>query len=72
MDFDFTKLRWRIVERFRTQEDFAYAAELPPEYLAALLNNRLPFSTTDIVKASNLLDIPGKEIDTYFFTPKVR
>lgn len=74
MEFDFNKLQRRIADKFGTRGAFVIAADYSLIQLALRLDNRLPFTSDEIVRFSgpDLLDIPGEEIDEYFFTPKVR
>lgn len=72
MEFDFSALNRRIIERFNTRKAFAAACGLPIESLNRILDGQVPFTFSEIIKASELLGIPGNEITKYFFTPKVR
>ena len=72
MEFDFSKLLGRIVEKFGTRSAFAAAMDLADSALSNRLNNKVPFDTDEIYKACELLDIDPQEIPAYFFTLKVR
>lgn len=72
MEFDFAALNRRIVERFGTREALAAELSLSAEKLNKILGAQIPFTFSEIIKISKLLDIPGEEIISYFFTPKVR
>lgn len=72
MEFDFAALNRRIIERFNTRKAFAAALGLPMEKLNSILDDQVPFTFSEIIKAAELLHIPGDEIIKYFFTPKVR
>jgi plasmid maintenance system antidote protein VapI len=72
MEFDFAILNRRIVEKFHDRRNFAAALGLPVEKLNKILDDQIHFTFSEIIKASELLDIPGDEIVNYFFTPKVR
>lgn len=74
MDFDFSKLSGRIVEKFGTRVACAAAVEMSEFALYNRLNNKVPFTVDEVytLSAPNCLDIPAEEIPTYFFTPKVR
>lgn len=72
MEFDFAALNRRIAEKFGTREAFAIGLGLSKEKLNKILGDQAPFTFSEIIKASELLGIPGDEIITYFFTPKVR
>lgn len=74
--FDFSKLRGRIVERFGSGLALCQSqkVDMTPAALSERLNNRIPFKAPEIYAlcAPDVLDIPGSEIDAYFFTPEVR
>lgn len=72
MEFDFAVLDRRIEKRFDTRQAFAAALDLSAEKFDRILNGQTSFTFSEIIKAAELLDIPGDEIITYFFTPKVR
>lgn len=70
--FDYSKLRGKIREIFRTQA--AFAAEIPMSTvsLSEKLNNKVAFTQKEIDKACALLQITKEEIPIYFFTQKVK
>lgn len=74
MEFDFSKLLGRIVEKFGTRSNFAAAWGKSESILSYKLNNKTQFTMEDIFEITqpNLLDISPGEIGVYFFTPKVR
>ncbi|WP_300259388.1 DUF739 family protein [Clostridium sp.] len=72
MAFDYDKLRGRIIERFRTQREFARALQVSERTLSLKLNNKIFFSQDEIKKASELLNISLEEIQIYFFRKKVQ
>ena len=72
MAFDYSKLRGKIREVFKTQSAFAEAIGMSSTSLSAKLNNNVEFSQKEIDKASDLLKIKKEEIPVYFFTPKVQ
>ena len=72
MEFDFSKLIGRIIERFGSRKAFAEALEISDGTLSGKLNNKVKFSTPEIKQACALLDIAPEEIGRYFFEPKVR
>lgn len=72
MAFDYSKLRGKIREIFRTQSTFAKSMGMSTTSLSAKLNNKIGFSQKEIDKASDLLKIKKEEIPVYFFTPKVQ
>lgn len=68
---DYSKLRGKIREYFRTQEDFAKAIGLSECALSQKLNDRSEWTRREMVKACELLHIPIAQIPLYFFTPDV-
>lgn len=67
MEYDFTKLRKKIVEVFGKQEVFAKALGMSPRSLSLKLNNERYFKPPEISKAVDLLGLTPSDIPTYFF-----
>lgn len=74
MEFDFSKLIGRMVEKYGTRAACAQAAGIPEAVLYSRLSNKTHFDAEEIyvLAAPDCLDIPAGEIMSYFFTPKVR
>lgn len=72
MAFDYSKLEGLIVEKFKTQSNFADALGWSNSRVSARLNGAAKFSTEDIKLWSNVLGIPDDKVTLYFFTLKVR
>lgn len=72
MDFDFSKLLGRIIEKFGTRSAFATAMDLADSALSNRINNKVPFDAAEIYLACELLGIEPQDIPAYFFTVKVR
>lgn len=70
VDFDFSKLRERIVINHGDIESFAALIGFSGAQLARRLNNRTRFSIDEIISISDSLGISGNEIGLYFFTSK--
>lgn len=70
MEFDFSKLKGRIVEKYRSQSKFAEFLGVVPLTVSRKLNGENPFTSNDIAKWCVLLEIPVDEIQVYFFSPK--
>jgi hypothetical protein len=68
---DYRKLRGRIKEMFDTNGAFAEALELDPATLSSKLNNKSEWTTNEIVKACELLNIALSDAHLYFFIAKV-
>jgi hypothetical protein len=72
VEYNFDKLKGKIKEIFGTQNDFAIAMEMAPNTLSAKLNNQFEFSSKEISKAIELLEIKSvEEAWNLFFTKKV-
>ena len=72
MAFDYSKLRGKIREIFKTQSAFAEAMGMSTTSLSVKLNNHVEFSQKEIEKAVELLKIDKEEIPAYFFTIEVQ
>lgn len=70
-EFDYSKLRGRIIELYGTQSDFCQKTGRNESTLSLTLNNKRAFTQEEIVTYAELLNIPGTEYVNYFFTPKV-
>lgn len=70
--FDYSKLRGRIREKFKTESAFGKAIGLSHNSLSNKLNGKIHFVQNEIDKAIVLLEIPDNEISIYFFTEKVQ
>ena len=72
IEFDYSKLKGRIVEKYGSQS--ALAAEIPisENQLSSYMTGSKRFTTKMIDRIVELLDISPSEIGAFFFTPKVR
>ena len=70
-NYDYSKLRGLIVEKYRTLSNLAKKIGRSPAWLSAKLLNVGDFNQTDMDTIMDLLDIDRKNIDMYFFTHKV-
>ena len=70
MDFDYSKLEGRIVEKFGSNRAFAEKWGKSENTISRKLNGKIAFSTADIIEISSeeMLDIPASEFHAYFFT----
>lgn len=68
MQFNYSKLRGRIVEVYGTICNFSKKMEMSPNRMGRLLKNDSEWNSTEIVKACKLLDIKMVDIKDYFFT----
>lgn len=69
--FDYSKLRGRIIEKYKTLAIFANQFGVSLNTLSLKMNNKVRFTSDDIVKIVELLDIEKEEVGSYFFTTKV-
>lgn len=72
MEFDYSKLRGRIREVFGTEAAFAKAIEMGRVSLSHRLNNLQEFTSPEICKSCEALQIPHEQIPEYFFCRKVQ
>lgn len=71
MNFDYSKLRGRIVEYYGRQSNFAKSLGISTVSLNKKLNNRVKFTQDEIYLIIQKLDIEAINIYDYFFTLKV-
>lgn len=69
--FDYSKLKGKIIEKFKTQGNFAAANQLSDRSMSLKLNNGIGLSQEEILKWCKLLDIEISDIPVYFFIQKV-
>lgn len=69
---DYTKLTNKIKEKFNCDVNFAIKMGFSERTLSLKLNNKSEFKQSEILKACKLLNISNKDINSYFFTPKVQ
>lgn len=74
MEFDYSKLKGRITEKFGSQKGFAEACGFSENTISKKLSGQMKITTDDIVNWSKpeLLDIEASEIPDYFFKEKVQ
>ena len=68
MQFNYSKLRGRIIECYGSCANFAEALGIKPTTLSMKLHNRLEFKQSEIDCARDLLGIGERELGSYFFT----
>ena len=69
--FETSKLRGRIVEKYKCLGEFAKAIGKELRFVSAYLNNQRNLSQQDIVDWAKALDISDEEIPLYFFVKEV-
>lgn len=67
MNFDYSKLKGRIVEICGTRKEFAKRMGMTDRTLSLKLNNKIAFTQKNIINALDILSIDLSEIDDYFF-----
>lgn len=70
MKFESNKLKGRIIEKFGSQVAFAGAMELNDGTLSKKLRGLSDWTTAEMVKACELLDIPLAEAYLFFLIEK--
>ena len=70
-NFDHSKLRGKIKEKFGSESSLSKEMGLSPTSISYRLNNIVEFSSTEIYRLIVLLDLPGDKIKEYFFEEKV-
>lgn len=71
MSYDYSKLRGKIREVFKTQDEFARNLGIGRVALSKRLNNQADFSQDEMHKSCDLLGIDREDIPAYFFTVEV-
>ena len=64
------KLRGRIVEKYGTIKNFASELGMSTVAVSKKINESAGFSKDDIIKWSEMLEIPAEEVGEYFFALK--
>lgn len=72
MIYDYSKLRGRIIEIFKTQTAFAKAIKMSNAAISSRLNNKTYFDQNEIIKVCEVLNIKIEDIQVYFFKFKVQ
>lgn len=66
-DFKYAKLRGKIKEKYGTEGNFASALGISQNSLSRKFQDKIQFSSGDIRSWCELLDIPIKDVGSYFF-----
>ena len=67
MEFNYSKLKGRIKEKYGTQENFAKAIGKAQTTTSFKINGKRLWNQDEIVKAIELLDLSKDDIVEYFF-----
>lgn len=70
--YNYDKLSGKIVERFKTQADFAKAIGLSERSISLKLNGKLGWKQQEMARSCELLGIKVEEIGSYFFDLRVQ
>lgn len=70
--FDYSKLRGRIKEVYKTETEFAKELGLSTVSLSGRLNNKLNFEQSEMLKIGELLEIEKEDLHNYFFTRQLK
>ena len=72
IEFDYSRLRGRIIEKFGNFTEFAKATGQKKSNLSSKLRNKVRIRSEEMVawSAPDKLDIPPAELHAYFLTPK--
>lgn len=70
MEYDYSKLRGRIIEKFGTIGNFQKHLNISNVVVSKKMNNKVRLSHDDITQWAELLEIPMDQIGVYFFTRK--
>jgi hypothetical protein len=71
MVYDYSKLRGKIREVYKTQSNYAKDLGIGRVSLSKRLNSQLQFSQDEILNSIKLLGLNNKDIPSYFFTVQV-
>ncbi len=72
MIFNYNKLRGKIVEKTRTNKEFAERMNMSERTLSLKLNGERAWKQPEIVKAISLLGLTPEDIQPYFFDLEVQ
>ena len=68
MEFDYSKLKGRIIEKFDSYDNFSKEMGFSKSQLSNRLNNVFEWKQEEIFKVARVLDLDN--LKDYFFTPK--
>lgn len=71
VEFDYRKLKGKIVEVYGTQKRFAEVNDMSDRSMSLKLNNGIGLSQEEILDWCCKLQIDVSDVPLYFFTPKV-
>ena len=65
--FDYSKLRGKIREKYKSETKFAHKVDMTPASLSSKLKQKTDFTSIEIHKMAIELEIPKTRIPEYFF-----
>lgn len=71
VEFDYSKLRGRIVEKYGTLGAFAQVAGITEVALSRKMNNKMSITRDDMIRWSELLDISLDDYGVFYFVRKL-
>lgn len=71
VEFDYSKLRGRIVEKCGTLEAFSNEVNISLTALSKKLNNKMEITRDNIISWSEVLDIPQEDFGVFYFVKKL-
>lgn len=69
IEFDYQKLKKRISEKVGSAREMANILGIAETSFSRKMNNKVGFSTEDIMRMKEILEIETEDIGVYFFTP---
>lgn len=72
MNYNYSKLRGKVVEVYGTLGEFANAMNWSERTNSLKMNGKVEWRQSEIVTASKLLGIKSEDIDVYFFDVEVQ
>lgn len=72
MEFDYRKLKGRIIEKYGSQSLFADKMGLSERTISLKMNGKRAWSQPEISKALSILSLDEDDIGEYFFREKVQ
>ena len=67
MPYDYSRLNGRITEKCGSQAEFAKQMGLSERSVSLKLNNKRLWKQSEMLRASEILDVSLEDLHTYFF-----
>lgn len=72
MEYNYSKLKGKIIEKYGKQHNFAVAMGFSDRTLSLKLTNKRFWKQPEMLKACEVLEIDEKDIAQYFFNVNVQ